>query len=412
VQTLGAGETIWDAGHKEAVRGFGVRRQKDAAIYVLKYRIWGRQRFYTIGPHGSPWTPEKARREAKRLLGLVADGKDPADERRQSALQAADTLRKLVDRYLKYAKAKQKPRSYIETERHLLVNWKPLHSDSVFHIHRRHVAARLAEIASKQGPVAASHARAALSAVFNWAIREGLDIAANPVSGTNRLSESRSRERVLTDVELKAIWRACEESDYGRIVRLLMLTAQRRDEVGAMQWNEVAGDLWTIPGARTKNHREHILPLPPTALMLIEAQPHRNDRDFIFGDGPRRNGDKQRGFSGWSKAKAELDARITAARKEALGDEAEPLPHWTLHDLRRTAATRMADRLAVLPHIVEAILNHVSGHRAGVAGVYNRASYATEMRDALERWASEVSRIVADRPRSLALRRRVAANVG
>lgn len=410
VQTLAAGETIWDAGHKEAVRGFGVRKQKNAAIYVLKYRALGRQRFYTIGTHGSPWTPEKARREAKRLLGLVAGGKDPADEKKQSILQAADTLRKIVDGYLKHAKAKQKPRSYIETERHLLVSWKPLHSVSVFHIRRRHVAARLGEIAEGQGPVAASHARAALSAMFNWAIREGLDIAANPVSGTSRSAEPRSRDRVLTDAELKAIWCACGDSDYGRMVRLLMLTAQRRDEVGAMQWSELAADLWTIPGVRTKNRREHIVPLAPAALALIDAQLHRNDRDFIFGDGPRRKGDKHRGFSGWSKAKAELDARITAMRREAFGDEAEPLPHWTLHDLRRTAATVMADRLGILPHIVEAVLNHVSGHRAGVAGVYNRASYITEMRAALERWASAVSRIVADRPRALILRRRVAAN--
>ena len=104
--------------------------------------------------------------------------------------------------------------------------------------------------------------------------------------------------------------------------------------------------------------------------------------------------------------------KFAAARKEAFRDDVGPLPHWTLHDLRRTAATVMADRLGVLPHIVEAILNHVSGHRAGVAGVYNRASYAAEIRAALDRWANEGSRIVADRPRSLTLRRRMAANVG
>jgi integrase len=122
--------------------------------------------------------------------------------------------------------------------------------------------------------------------------------------------------------------------------------------------------------------------LVPAALALI---PHRQTgRDFLFGDGPRRSADPHRGFAGWSKSKAALDARIA----EALG---EPLPQWTVHDLRRSAATVMADRLGVLPHIVEAILNHVSGHRAGVAGVYNRARYATEMREALERWAEHVT---------------------
>ena len=145
VEALAAGATIWDTGHREAVRGFGVRRQRDQATYVLKYRVFGRQRFLTIGPHGSPWTPNKARREAKRLLGLVADGKDPADAKALAALQAADTLRKIADEYLKHAKAKQRPRPYSETERYLRVVWKPLHPVSVFKITRRHVAARVAD---------------------------------------------------------------------------------------------------------------------------------------------------------------------------------------------------------------------------------------------------------------------------
>ena len=387
VQALKPGETIWDAGHKEAVKGFGVRRHRGQPSYVLKYRALGRQRFYTIGPHGSPWTPEKARREAKRLLGLVADGEDPADQKAQAALQAADTLRKIADEYLKHAKQKQRRRTYSEVERYLLVAWKPLHRVSVHAIRRRHVSARLADIASEQGAVSAARARTALSAMFNWSIREGLDIPANPVLGTNRPAEPKSRERVLTDPELRAIWRACSEDDYGRVVRLLMLTAQRRDEVGGMQWSELAGDIWTIPATRTKNHREHQLPLTPAALALLP--PQREGREHVFGQG-------QRGFQGWSKCKARLDARIAA--------DGEPLPHWTVHDLRRTAATIMPDRLGVLPHIVEAILNHVSGHRAGVAGIYNRARYADEMREALERWTREVLRIVG-RPRALTLQR-------
>ena len=397
VKSLAPGEAIWDAEHREAVRGFGVRRQQGHATYVLKYRAHGQQRFYTIGPHGSPWTPDTARREAKRLLGLVAGGKDPSDDKKQSRLQDADTLGRLVDQYLKVAKRKQKPRYFVETKRHLQIGWKPLHRRSVFVIRRSHVAARLAEIADQQGPIAANHARAALSKLFNWGIAEGHDIPANPVTGTNRPATPKSRDRVLTDIELAAIWRACDDDDYGRIVRLLILTAQRRDEVGGMLWPEldtVAG-LWTLPGARTKNHREHSVPLTPSALALLP--PRRNDRDFLFGDGARRDGDPHRGFSGWSKAKTELDKRIT----KALGS---PLPDWRIHDLRRTAATVMADRLGVLPHIVEAILNHVSGHRAGVAGVYNRARYEGGMRDALNRWADHVVGIVK-RPTPVTLRR-------
>jgi len=391
VQALKPGETIWDADHREAVRGFGVRRQRDQATYVLKYRVFGRQRFVTIGPHGGPWTPGLARREAKRLLGLVADGKDPADEKAKARLQAADTLRVIADQYLRNAKQRLKPRTYSEIERYLLVSWKSLHPFSVFQITRRHISARIADIASDHGKVSAARARTALSSMFNWAIREGFDIAANPVLGTNRPAQPGSRERVLTETELSAIWWASGEDDYGRIVRLLLLTAQRRDEVGSMQWAELdtISGLWTLPGARTKNHREHLLPLVPAALALLP--PRREGRDFLFGDGPRRSGDPHRGFSGWSKSKAALDERIA----EALG---EPLPHWTVHDLRRSASTVMADRLGVLPHIVEAILNHVSGHRAGVAGVYNRARYAAEMREALQLWAQYVAALPVQWP--------------
>ena len=147
---------------------------------------------------------------------------------------------------------------------------------------------------------------------------------------------------------------------------------------------------WILPSVRTKNHREHVLPLVPSALSLLPAR--RADRDYVFGGGPRREGDRHRGFSGWSKSKGALDARIVAARKKK-DAEVKPLAPWTVHDLRRTAATVMADQLGVLPHIVEAILNHVSGHRAGVAGVYNRARYQAEMRDALKRWADHLLRI-------------------
>lgn len=265
VQALKSGETLWDADHREAVRGFGVRRQRNQATYVLKYRVFGRQRFVTIGPHGAPWTPELARREAKRLLGLVADGKDPAEDKAKAWLQAADTLRKVTDEYLQDAKQRLRPNSYSELQRYLLIKWKPLHALSVFHITRRHVSARVADLASAHGAVSAARARTALSSMFNWAIREGLEIAANPVLGTNCPPQPGSRERVLTEVELSAVWHACGADDYGRIVRLLLLTAQRRTEVGSMQWNEIdtVSGLWALPSTRTKNRRPHLLPLTP-----------------------------------------------------------------------------------------------------------------------------------------------------
>jgi len=124
--------------------------------------------------------------------------------------------------------------------------------------------------------------------------------------------------------------------------------------------------------------------------------PRSEVREHVFGDGPRRKGDNPRGFSGWSKSKATLDERLLAKRQERAGpgDSVAPLPEWWLHDLRRTAATVMADKLGVLPHIIEAVLNHVSGHRSGVAGVYNLARYEAEMRAALTAWANHVDGIV------------------
>ncbi|TFV74116.1 DUF4102 domain-containing protein [Bradyrhizobium frederickii] len=408
VKALAPGNTLWDGGHNEAVPGFGARRQRDKVAYVIKYRVHGRQRFLTIDKHGR-LTPEQARREAKKLLGQVAGGKDPAEAKAQARLEAADTLGKITVDYLKAVKPKQRPATHSEIKRYLTKVWKPLHSVSVFAITRRQVTARVAKIAEAHGDVSATRARAALCTLFNWAIAEGYEIAANPVLGSNRPAQPKSRDRVLTDAELAEIWRACGDDDYGRIVRLLILTAQRRDEIGGMRWPELdtVGGTWTLPGNRTKNHREHVLPLVPTALALLPAR--RNDRNHVFGDGPRREGDQPRGFSGWSKSKAALDARILAARKEA-GSDAKPLPGWRLHDLRRSAATAMADRLGVLPHIVEAILNHVSGHKSGVAGVYNLAKYSTEMRDALQRWADHVA--VVRRPKSVTLRRIVSAPVG
>jgi integrase len=378
VGALAIGAAIWDAGHKEAVRGFGCRRQKAAAVYVLKYRAFGRQRMLTIGPHGSPWTPDTARREAKRLLGLVAAGKDPADEKAKATLAAGDTLRKIADAYLLAVKPGLRPRTYAEKSHYLLDSWKPLHPQSVHAIARRHVATRVTELTAMAGAVSAARARSALSAMFNWAIREGLDLPANPVHGTNRPAEPNGRTRVLSDAELVAIWGACADDDYGRIIRLLILTAQRREEIGGLRWSEITASVdgatllplaaLRLPPERVKNKREHLLPLSPMALALL---PPRGDSDTMFGDPP---------FSSWSRAKAALDARISP-----------PLAPWTIHDIRRTVATRLADKLGVLPHIIEALLNHVSGHKSGVAGVYNLARYEAEMREALQRWADYVA---------------------
>ena len=156
--------------------------------------------------------------------------------------------------------------------------------------------------------------------------------------------------------------------------------------------------LWTLPGARTKNGRPHVVPLSGDAMAVIEAVPQRAGRELVFGEG-------HGGFSGWSQSKKRLDARIARQRAEArLGrqlaegeplDDADALPSWTIHDLRRTFATLSGEELGIQPHVVEAVLNHVSGHKAGVAGVYNKAVYLREKTEALTLWADRLAAAVA-----------------
>src|SRR5262249_48653601 len=152
---------------------------------------------------------------------------------------------------------------------------------------------------------------------------------------------------------------------------------QRREEIGALEWSEIDmhAKLITLPASRTKNKRPHEVPLAGAALTLIENLPRRAGRSLVFGGG-------RGGWSGWSQSKRALDAGAGLSGGGAL------------HALRRTAATRMAD-IGVLPHVIEAVLNHVGGHKAGVAGIYNRSTYAAEKRAALELWASHLRVAIA-----------------
>ena len=359
VERLPVGTLLWD----QSLVGFGARRQRRHVFYLLRYRLNGRQRFITIGRHGSPWTPDSARTEARRLLGLVASRSDPANER----VRPAETLGAEIERYLERKRASLKPSSLNEVERHLMAHAKPLHRLRLAEIDRRTIALRLAEIEQASGPVARNRTRASLSAFFAFAIREGL-IETNPVAGTGRADEAHSRDHVLTEQELSALLKALGQDQFSNIVRLLVLTGQRRNEIGGLRWSEVDFDrgLIVLPPARTKNKRPHELPISKQVRAILERQPRHSE--FVWG----------RRWTSWSNGKDDLDQRQPTSIRD-----------WRLHDLRRTAATHMAE-LGVLPHIIEAILNHVSGHRAGVAGIYNRARYQDEMRLALQRWADHV----------------------
>ena len=353
----------------DALKGFGVRlRAGGKRTWIAQYRFGSKQRRLTLGTLENTDFDE-ARKRAKKALSNTYLGKDPALEKVEARAQAGVTLSSVAERYLSERAAKRlKPRSLEEVERHLRKHWAPLGELPLKKIDRATVAAQLGKIAKDSGPFAANRARAALSAMFSWAIGEGL-ADANPIVGTNKATEEISRDRVLSDDELRLVWLHAGAGEYGAIARLLILTGQRREEVGAMEWGEIDLDaaVWTIPAPRTKNKRPHDVPLSPAAVEILRTLPRRADREYVFGSGSG-------GFQGWSHCKSALDARIAEA-----GGKVKP---WRLHDLRRTLATRLGD-MSVLPHVVEATLNHVSGHRAGVAGVYNRAVYATEKRDAL-----------------------------
>jgi integrase len=363
---------LWDT----ALIGFGVRRQLKSPFYLVRYRVNGRQRYLTIGRHGSPWTVDQARREATRLLGVVAGGADPAIAKAEAKQRYAETFEAEVRHYLDRKQPSMKSRAFEEVRRHLTRHAKPLHHLPLTKIDRRTIAQRLAEIETASGPVARNRVRSSLSAFFAWAIREGLLDGANPVAGTGKADEGQGRDRTLSEGELGAVLNALAEQDqFSDIIRLLMLTGQRREEIGGLCWSEIdfKRGLIVLPPERTKNRRQHELPMSKQVRTILERQPRRQDRDLIFG---LRAG----GYSGWSDAKAALDERLK-------------LKDWHLHDLRRSCATGMAE-LGTLPHIIEAILNHVSGHRAGVAGIYNRARYEGEMRSALQRWADHIDTLI------------------
>jgi integrase len=374
------GEWLWDS----VVKGFGARRQTDGVFYYIRYRLNGHQHIKSLGRHGSPLTPDIARNAAKTKLGIAAAGTDPFAE--QPKASAMESFGREVTRYLERKRTMMKPRAFEEVERHLTNHAAPLHRLRLAEIDRRAIAQRLGEIETASGPVARNRVRSSLSAFFSWAVTEGL-LEANPVQGTAKLDEGGSRERTLTPAELRELWSALDDepnAQFADIVRLLVLTGQRREEIGGLCWSEIDQGLIILGPQRTKNSRQHEVPLSRQAKAIIERQHKRKGRDFIFGIG-------ELGFSGWSDCKARLDQGLLAARRKT-NRKAKAMPDWHLHDCRRTCATGMAE-LGVQPHIIEAVLNHVSGHKAGVAGIYNRARYEGEMRAALQKWGDHIDAI-------------------
>jgi integrase len=345
-----------------ALAGFGYRLRRSGnevrRSWIVQYRRAGASRRLLLGS-AEVLSADQARGAAKQVLAKIALGEDPQADK--ASRRAADkfTVAALAEEFLAAKDGTTRPRTFVEACRYLRGGYfKPLHAMPIDQVERRDVAARLLAIARES------------------AIGQGL-LDHNPVVGTNRPKTPPPRDRVLDDGELAAVWNGAGDDDFGRIVRLLILTGQRRTEVGGMRWQEIdrTKATWTIPAGRAKNGREHTLPLTPLALDIIASAPRIVGRDYLFG--PRAAG-----FTSWNRPKQMLDAR--------LGDQIKP---WTLHDLRRTCATRMCD-LGVAPHVVEQILNHQSGHRAGVVGVYNKSRYEAEVKAALALWSDHLCALI------------------
>jgi integrase len=372
-------DIIWDT----ELSGFGVRiRRGGSRSYVAQYAIGPRTRRMTLSTTAA-MDFGRAKAEARNVLAAVRLGRDPQGEKEQARFRAGETIGHYVPKFLERQRQRVARKTATDTDRYLTRYCRSWHGRPIWDgVDRRAVAALITEATEERGARTANAVLAALSTFFNWAIAEGLTDS-NPTAYVNKAIEAGPRTRVLSELELAAIWAATDiGSDYDTIVRLLILSGARRDEVGALKWSEYDADTGTvlIPGERTKNGRDHEIPLPGFARTILEARPRRQERDHVFG----RTG-TDRGFSGWSKAKIELDARL----KEA-GNDFAP---FTIHDLRRSNATHMAE-IGIEPHVIEAILNHISGHKAGVAGIYNHASYTTAKAAALQRWSDHIERLV------------------
>ncbi|TXM65881.1 site-specific integrase [Methylobacterium sp. WL12] len=245
--------------------------------------------------------------------------------------------------------------------------------------------------------VGANRVFSAARALFNFALEREI-IETTPFLRLKPPLAETSRDRVLTDAEVRLVWLAADRIGYpfGPFVQLLLLTAQRRDEVARMTLSEIGeGDLWLLPAPRTKNSREHLVPLSPVARSILDGLPRISGRPgyVLTTDGTTA-------ASNFAKNKAKLDgAMLSIARADAAAAGRDPdgveLKPWRLHDLRRTASTGMA-KGGVPIHVVEAVLNHASGTVSGVAAIYNRYQYLAEKRTALESWAGHVSALAAE----------------
>ena len=361
-----------------------------AKSWAFRYRSAGRPRKYTIGPFPQIGLAT-ARKLAQRAAGDVAEGGDPSarkqaerDAAKAAVLRTDELVENVVDEFVNLY-AKKKTRDWRETERLLkkdvIAAWRGRRLPD---IEKKHVVKLLDMIVERGAPIGANRVFAQLRKMCSWAVSRGI-LAASPCDGVEAPSPEIERDRVLLPDELALVWRAADAlpSPYGPIVRVLMLTGARRDEVAGMHRDELDAELcsWRLPKERSKNRREHTLPLSAAATAILAAQPVVERSPFVFGGGRAAPG-------AFAIVKRRIDAEVARL------NNGEAISHWTLHDIRRTVATQLAE-LTIAPHVVEAILNHKSGTIRGVAAIYNRHDYASEKKQALDAWARRLDAILS-----------------
>jgi integrase len=359
----------------------------------LQYRLPGRRSatWYQIDRFGVLPIPEVEKR-VKQLKAEIVDGGDPAKERAKGKLR---TIGALIDGFEAARKAKGR-RSAAAMAKTLRRHLSQHLSRAAVTFTKDDVAAVLSSLMESGYAQSANKVRRLMHAMFRWAAGQGL-VRVNPVATVEAPAPEISRDRVLSDSELVEIWNASAEllPAWTAAVRLLILTAQRRNEVGGMLVEELhmPSSLWTIKAERSKNGNADLTQLTQRALAVLAAVPKFEKCPYVLSN------DGARPIGGWSKLKTALDKAIMEARKAAAvatgedPEEAQPMPHWTLHDLRRTAATGMA-RLGVQPHVLDRVLHH-SPKRQGILATYNMFEYFPERLDALTKWSAKVDELVA-----------------
>jgi integrase len=348
--------------------------------WAVRYRYHGHPCKLTLGRYPAI-DLGTARKLASAALRAVADGRDPTQEKKARPAKA-DDIATVTDQFIeRHCRRSNRPRTAAETTRLLQQHVLPrLRGRKVNEITRRDILDVLDRVVDNGAPIAANRTFAAVRKLFNWCVSRDI-IKVSPCAGMKPPTLERSRDRVLSDDELVAVWRAAQKigGPFGALVQLLACAGQRRDEVAGMRWDELdlEARLWVLPRGRVKNDQGHEVPLSAAAVTIIKSMPRIADSPFVLttnGTAPS---------SGYSKGKRKLDALLPS-----------DMPAWRLHDLRRTVASGMA-RLGINLAVIEKVLNHSSGSFAGIVSVYQRHSFADEKRAALDAWSQYVERLVS-----------------